>query len=220
MTLSGGVVVWAEKEYQIRGTIVTRSLGWITIKDDRKQLVEFHAELGDQRYQPKVGDQVTVSYISQRDRRGCRFAVKVKKEGDTERPGHTKAKTPATDVAITPNTQASESESFNKSDVTSGAIASAFVQAYSGADVDAVASLYADRVDHTDSGIISNAAVREQAREYFKRWPVRHSRLAGPVKTTPLGTSKQKVIFSASYDASNPQANRSGSGRKAGTIDV
>lgn len=102
----------------------------------------------------------------------------------------------------------------------SESIAEAFVQAYSGADVDAVAALYADRVDHTNSGVISNAAIRKQAQEYFTRWPVRQWRLAGPVKTTPMGPSRQKVVFSASYDASNPQANKHASGIATETLIV
>jgi hypothetical protein len=96
--------------------------------------------------------------------------------------------------------------------------AEAFVQAYSGTDVDALASLYADRVDHTNSGVISNAAVRAQAKEYFARWPVRQWSLVGPVKTISLGATKQKVIFSASYDASDPQTNKHASGMATETL--
>ena len=91
-------------------------------------------------------------------------------------------------------------------------IAEAFVQAYSGADVDALASLYADSVDHTNSGLISNAAVRAQAKEYFTRWPVRQWSLVGSVKAIALGATKQNVIFSASYVASDPQTNKHASG--------
>jgi len=103
-------------------------------------------------------------------------------------------------------------QSFNKTEVTPESVAAAFVQAYSGADVDGVASLYADRVDYTNSGVISNAAIRKQAQKYFARWPVRQWSLAGPVKTTSMGPSRQKVIFSASYDASDPQTNKHASG--------
>src|SRR6266404_805580 len=103
-------------------------------------------------------------------------------------------------------------QSFSKSEVTPESIAEAFVQAYSGADVDGVARLYADRVDYTNSGVISNADVRKQAQEYFARWPVRQWGLVGPVKTLSLGATKQKVIFSASYDASDPQTNKHASG--------
>jgi tetratricopeptide (TPR) repeat protein len=103
-------------------------------------------------------------------------------------------------------------QSFNKSEVTPESIAEAFVQAHSGANVDAVAALYADRVDHTNSGVISNAAVRAQAKEYFARWPVRQWSLVGPVNTISLGATKQKVIFSATYDVSDPQTNKHTSG--------
>ncbi len=134
------------------------------------------------------------------------------------------AEAAAKKVAITqPTAQAAQNEQFsnkNKDEVSPESIAEAFVQAYSGADVDALASLYADRVDHTNSGVISNAAVRAQAKEYFARWPVRQWSLAGPVKTTSMGLSQQKVVFSASYDASNPQTNTHASGIAKETLIV
>ncbi len=126
------------------------------------------------------------------------------------------AKAGAKKVVVTqPSIQAVQNEhssNKNKDEVTPESIAEAFVQAYSGADVDGVASLYADRVDYTNSGVISNAAIRKQAQKYFARWPVRQWSLAGPVKTTSMGPSRQKVIFSASYDASDPQTNKHASG--------
>jgi len=84
-------------------------------------------------------------------------------------------------------------------------------KAYSGADVDTVAGLYADRVDYTNSGVISKAAVRAEAPKYFARWPVRRWSLVGPLTTVSLGI-KKKMIFSASYDVSNPQTNNHTSG--------
>src|SRR5437016_12994975 len=83
-------------------------------------------------------------------------------------------------------------------------------KAYSGADVDTVAGLYADRVDYTNSGVISKAAVRAEAPKYFARWPVRRWSLVGPLTTVSLGT--KKMIFSASYDVSNPQTSNQTSG--------
>jgi hypothetical protein len=110
-------------------------------------------------------------------------------------------------------TQPAENEqSFNTNEGSSESIAEAFVQAYSGADVDAIGGLYADRVGHTDSGVISNAAIMKQAKEYFARWPVRQWSLVGPVKAASLGPSRQKITFSASYDASDPQTNKHASG--------
>jgi len=103
-------------------------------------------------------------------------------------------------------------QSLNKSELTPESIASAFVHAYSGTDIDALASLYADRIDHTDSGVITNAALRAQAREYFARWPVRQWSLVGPVETISLEAARENIIFSASYEASNPQANKHASG--------
>jgi tetratricopeptide (TPR) repeat protein len=130
------------------------------------------------------------------------------------------AKAGAKKVVVTqPSTQAAQNEQFsNKDEVSPESIAEAFVQAYSGTDVDALASLYADRVDHINSGMISNATVRAQAKEYFTRWPVRQWSPVGPVKTISLGATKQKVIFSASYDASDPQTNKHASGISQETL--
>ena len=131
------------------------------------------------------------------------------------------AKTNAKNVATRPNIQGAQNEaSLNKSEVMPDSIASAFVQAYSGSDVNAVAGLYADRVDYTGGGVTSNAAVLAQAKEYFTRWPVRHWSLVGQVKTTSMGPYRQKVIFSASYDASNPQTNKHASGIAQETLIV
>ena len=108
-------------------------------------------------------------------------------------------------------------QSSNEGEATPESIAEAFVQAYSGADVDALAGLYADRIDYTSSGVISNAAVRAQVEKYFARWPVRRWSLVGPVNTVSLET-KKKMIFSASYDVSNPQTNKHTSGTAKETL--
>src|SRR5439155_25560921 len=84
-------------------------------------------------------------------------------------------------------------------------------KAYSGADVDMVAGLDAARVDYTNSGVISKAAVRAEAPKYFARSPARRWSLVGPLATFSLGIEK-KVILSASYDVSNQQANNHPSG--------
>ena len=121
----------------------------------------------------------------------------------TTEPGPAASKPESAEVVDIPaQAEASQKHEqlLNKSQITPQSIAEAFVQAYSGTDVDALAGLYSDRVDHTNSGVISNAAVRAQAKEYFARWPVRHWSLLGTVNTVSLGTSKKKVIFSATYD--------------------
>jgi tetratricopeptide (TPR) repeat protein len=123
------------------------------------------------------------------------------------------AKTSATKGVVTqPGIPKQNEASLNRGDVTPESIAEAFVQAYSGSDVGEVAGLYADRVNYTNNGVISNAAVLAQAKEYFARWPVRQWRLVGTVNTVPVGANRQKVVFSANYDASNPQINKHASG--------
>ena len=133
------------------------------------------------------------------------------------------AKARTKNIVIQPSIQAAQNEQSsnkNKDEVSPESIAAAFVQAYSGADVDALAGLYADRVDYTNSGVISNAAVRAQAEKYFTRWPVRQWSLVGTANTVSLGTSKKKVIFSATYDASDPQTNKRASGTATETLIV
>jgi hypothetical protein len=68
--------------------------------------------------------------------------------------------------------------------------------------------------------VISNAAARAQAQKYFTRWPVRRWSLVAPVKTLSLGPSRQKVIFSAAYDVSDPQTNKHASGIAQETLVV
>jgi tetratricopeptide (TPR) repeat protein len=108
----------------------------------------------------------------------------------------------------------------NTTAATPEGIADAFVQAYSGADVDPVANLYADRVDHANDGVITDAAIKKQAQEYFTRWPTRQWTLTGPVTTTSIGGPRRKIVFSASYDASDPQTNKHASGLAIETLIV
>ena len=133
------------------------------------------------------------------------------------------ARAGAKKVVVQPSLQAAQNEqsaSKYNDEVFPESIAEAFVQAYSGTDADALANLYADPVDHTNSGVISNAAVRKQAQEYFERWPVRVWSLVGPVETTSMGPSRQKLVFSAKYDACNPQTRKHASGIAQETLIV
>jgi len=61
------------------GTVVESQPGFLTIENSKKERVEFHAELGEQRYTPKVGDKVTVYY--EMNSRGWWFTYKVEKTG-------------------------------------------------------------------------------------------------------------------------------------------
>ena len=117
----------------------------------------------------------------------------------------------------------------NRNEQSSGTPASApngkslaqqFVEAYSGNDADALAALYAERVDHTNDGVISNAAIKKQAQQYFARWPERQWSLVGSVSYIPIGSSREKIVFSANYDASDPQTKKHASGAAKETLIV
>jgi hypothetical protein len=118
----------------------------------------------------------------------------------------------ASALGSTDSAQSEQSSSKGKDEVPPESVAEAFVRAYSGIDVDAVADLYAGRVDYTNGGVIGNSPIRKQAQEYFQRWPVRLWSLVGPVNATSTGPSRQKIVFSANYDTCNPQTNKHASG--------
>ena len=73
-----GVVGAADvKDQQVSGTVVEYNPGFLTIEDSKKERWEFHAELGNQRYTPKVGDKVLVHYET--GPHGWVFTYKVEK---------------------------------------------------------------------------------------------------------------------------------------------
>jgi hypothetical protein len=83
VALGSGTLAVAEEEQQMSGTVVEYHPGFLTIENSKKERVEFHAELGDQRYRPKVGDKVTVHY--EINSRGWWFTYKVDKAGKAEK---------------------------------------------------------------------------------------------------------------------------------------
>jgi uncharacterized protein YdbL (DUF1318 family) len=80
VALSSAVLAADVKEQQMAGTVVERSLGYLTIENSKKEQIMFNLDLGNQRYQPKVGDRVTVYYdISQHDHLGRPIVHKIEK---------------------------------------------------------------------------------------------------------------------------------------------
>jgi hypothetical protein len=77
VALSSTVFAGSAKDQQISGTVVEYNPGFLTIEDSKKERWDFHAELGDQRYRPKVGDKVTVHYET--GPHGWVFTYKVEK---------------------------------------------------------------------------------------------------------------------------------------------
>ena len=87
VALSNAVFAADVKKQQMIGTVVECPLGYLTIENGKKEQIMFNlGELGDQRYQPKVGDRVTVYYdISQRDHLGRPIVHKIEKVGKAEK---------------------------------------------------------------------------------------------------------------------------------------
>jgi hypothetical protein len=83
VALGSGNLAAGANEQQMSGTVVEYHPGSLTIENSKKERVEFHAELGDQRYRPKVGDKVTVHY--EINSRGWWFTYKVEKAGKSEK---------------------------------------------------------------------------------------------------------------------------------------
>ena len=54
VALSCAAFATSAEEQQMSGTVVEYHPGFLTIENSKKERVEFHAELGDQRYRPKV----------------------------------------------------------------------------------------------------------------------------------------------------------------------
>ena len=86
VALSSAVLAADVKEQQMTGTVVECPLGYLTIENSKKEQIMFNrGELRDQRYQPKVGDRVTVYYdSSQRDHLGRPIVHKIEKVGKAE----------------------------------------------------------------------------------------------------------------------------------------
>ena len=85
--LSSAAFAARAEDQRMSGTVVEYNPGSLTIENTKKQRVDFHAELGNQRYTPKVGDQVIVFY--EIGARGWWFTYKVQPAGKTE-PGEKK----------------------------------------------------------------------------------------------------------------------------------
>jgi hypothetical protein len=83
VAVSSGAFAASAEEQQMIGTVVEYHPGFLTIEDSKKERVEFHAELGDQHYRPKVGDKVTVHY--EINSRGWWFTYKVEKAWKAEK---------------------------------------------------------------------------------------------------------------------------------------
>lgn len=83
VVLSTGVFAGSAKEQQVRGTVVECDEFVLVIEDSKKEKLTFNPKyLGNQRYQPKVSDRVTVHW--EIGRGGAWWAYKVEKAGNAD----------------------------------------------------------------------------------------------------------------------------------------
>jgi hypothetical protein len=66
VAVNSTVFAGSAKEQQVSGTVVEYSDYILVIEDSKKEQFTFNAKLGNQRYEPKVGDNVTVHYYTGR----------------------------------------------------------------------------------------------------------------------------------------------------------
>jgi hypothetical protein len=86
VALINTVFAGSAKEQQMTGTVVESNPGYPVIENSKKEQIMFNLDLRDQRYQPKVGDRVTVYYdSSQRDHLGRPIVHKIEKVGKAEK---------------------------------------------------------------------------------------------------------------------------------------
>ncbi len=73
------------------------------------------------------------------------------------------------------------------------------------ADIELLLSFYAEQVEYYRWGLVRKTAIRDDKREYFKRWPNVRYTLAGAVELPDSHTKNQTpVIFYLTFNAQNP----------------
>ena len=93
--------------------------------------------------------------------------------------------------------------------------------AYSGPDLDALAGLYGDRVDYTNSGVSVTLTVRAQAKGIFRALAGAPLEVGWNSQHSLIGTwQRRKSFFRATYDASDPQTKQTRVRYRNGDIDT
>ncbi len=118
------------------------------------------------------------------------------------------AKTPA--ASPPPQGRLTQQEAFT--------FAQANVSAMSAGDINSLTSQYGTEVDYLDKGLVNNDIVRNELQQYFVRWPQTNWRVAGPVTVRPTESSKYQLTFPASFEVTNPSANRRATGTAKETM--
>jgi WD40 repeat protein len=104
------------------------------------------------------------------------------------------------------------------------AFASAFAQklvnGISDNEIDLLVSLYDDRTDYLDKGLVGPDAIRKEYNSFFERWPQTTWSLTGPVNVQPTGEGKYRLTFPIYFNAANSAAHKNASGNAQETLVV
>jgi hypothetical protein len=82
------------------------------------------------------------------------------------------------------------------------------IDAISSQNVDTLVSIYADKVDLLDKGMVNKDTVQNDLQQYFDRWPITKWKLAGKIDVKALNGSRYQVTFPVTFEVANPATNR------------
>ena len=92
------------------------------------------------------------------------------------------------------------------------AFAQKLVNGISGNEIDLLVSLYDDRTDYLDKGLVGLEAIREEYNSFFERWPQTTWSLTGRVNVQPMGQGKYRLTFPIYFNAANSALHKQASG--------
>ena len=122
--------------------------------------------------------------------------------------------TPATHpVAISANTPP---PAFDQG--FAAAFAQKLINGISGNEIDLLVSLYDDRTDYLDKGLVGLEAIREEYNSFFERWPQTTWSLTGRVNVQPMGQGKYRLTFPIYFNAANSALHKQASGNAQETL--
>lgn len=103
---------------------------------------------------------------------------------------------------------------------TATALAQSMVNGVSTGAIELLVSLYGDRIDSMDKGIIGQDGMREEYRRFFERWPQTTWRLTGQVRLELVDQGKYRLTFPIYFSAANSAARKQTSGNAEETLVV
>ena len=91
------------------------------------------------------------------------------------------------------------------------------LRATSSGDIEALLSVYSDKVDYFDKGVVGRDVVRADSKAYSTRWPVFRCELKGNIGVEKLNATDRKLTFTVAFNAENPKAGRVSRGNTLAT---